>query len=347
MRILLSGAFNPAFEAIPEALGAALRRLGHEVGLFDHRRFLLPGRIRSRLPPLERLDRAALNARFRRAARRLRPDVVLVNQGMVLERASLEAVRDLGARRVNWFSDYPAEFALGLERTADYDAFYLASSWATLRHREQGRGAPAWLPFGCDPEGAPAPPPAGAPPIVFVGSWYPERQVLLRHLRGLPVGVWGPGWERAAGDPHLRGLIRGGALRRPRWRGLYAAARAAVNIHYGCFGPPEVGGDLANTRVFEIPAAGACPIVDRAGDLLRLFREGEHFLGFASGEELRSRVEEVLRDEALARSIAARARAAVLAAHTYDHRARHLLEPRVRDHAPLAPPLRPAAEAGR
>jgi spore maturation protein CgeB len=346
MRILLSGAFNPAFEAIPEALARALRGLGHQVALFDHRRFLLPGRLRAHNRALARADRALLNARFRRAAKRWRADLVLVNQGMTLDADTLRAVADAGARRVNWFSDYPAEFEEGLRRAPAYDAFYLASSFAVLRHRERGLARSAWLPFGCDPAEPAAAPAATPPPIVFVGSWYPERQVLLRHLRGLPVGVWGPGWERAAADPHLRAMIRGGALPRAAWRGLYAAARAAVNIHYGCLGPREVGGDLANTRVFEIAAAGTCPIVDRTGDLLRLFREGECFLGFSTGEELRARVEEVLRDEGLARGVAARARAAVLAAHTWTHRARHLLDPRVRDHAPLAEAPRAAAGAG-
>jgi spore maturation protein CgeB len=331
VRTLLSGAINPGFEAIPESLAAAFRGLGHEVALFDHRRFLIPGRLRARLPLVDRLDRAALNARFLRLARRFRPDLVLVNQGMVLEPATIEAARRLGARCVNWFSDYPAEFERGLERAAAYDAFYLSASYAARRHRVAGLERSFWLPFGCDPEAAAGPSPVDAPPVVFVGSWYPERQILLRHLRGLPVGVWGPGWERAAADPSLRGLLRGGALRRGAWRGLYAAARVVVNVHYGCFGPPEVSGGLANTRVFEIPAAGACQVVDRQEDVLRLFREGEHLLCFATGDELRARVEEVLRDPARGRAIASRARAAVAAAHTWNHRARHLLDPGARD----------------
>lgn len=346
MRILLSGALNPAFEAIPESLGAALRGMGHEVTLFDHRGFLLPGRLRARVPLLMRLDRAALNRRFLRAARRLRPALILVNQGMVLESATVRAARDLGARCVNWFSDYPMEFEAGLEKAPAYDAFYHASSYAARRLRDAGRTHAGWLPFGCDPSATPPAVVAGAPPIVFIGSWYPERQILLRHLRGLPIGIWGPGWERAAGDPHLHGLVRGGALRRAAWRSLYAAARAVVNIHYGCFGPLEVAGDLANTRVFEIPAAGACQIVDRQGDILRLFRDGEHFLGFSSGEELRARVEEALREPERTRAIAARGRDAVLAAHTYAHRALHLLEPRVRDHAAATTGARPARAGG-
>ncbi len=342
MKIILSGALNPRFEALPEYLAAALRGLGHGVVLFDHRAFLIPGRLRTRIPLLDRLDRDRLNARLLGIVRRQRPDLVIVNQGMVLEGRTIETIRAEGTRCVNWFSDFPAEFRKGLAVGSCYDAFFLGSSYAARRHREAGHANAAWLPFGCDSrshrpedpgERAGPPPPsrrssaAATPPVVFVGSHYPERQILLRFLRGLPVGVWGPGWERAADDPHVAPMIRGGALRPAAWRLLYARCRVAVNIHYGSFGPEDVSGDLANTRVFEILACGAYQVVDRQGDVLRLFSEGEHLAAFSSGDELRAQVEDALRDNALRDSVARRGRDEVLARHTYEHRALRLLDP--------------------
>jgi spore maturation protein CgeB len=335
MRVLVSGAFNPAFEALPEYLLAALRRLGHEVTGFDHRAFLLPGRLRARSGGLDRLDRAALNRRFVCAARRFRPDLVLVNQGMVLTGTTIGAVRAQGARCVNWFSDYPAEFETGLERAPAYDAFFLGASYAARRHVEAGHARSMWLPFACDPEVHHPRTEKGERArraikdrVVFVGSCYPERQILLRFLRGLPVGIWGPGWEaRAASDPHLAPMLRGGALRPSDWRALYQSADVALNIHYGTFGPLEVSGDLANTRLFEIFGCGAFQVVDRQGDVLRLFRDGQEFSGFSSGDELRAAVETALRDEDRRRAVAASGRRAVLAAHTYEQRARMLLDP--------------------
>lgn len=335
MRILVSGAFNPAFEALPEYLMAAGRRLGHEVVAFDHRAFLLPGRLRARSRTLERLDRVVLNRRFLTVVRRVRPDLVLVNQGMVLTRATIGEARALGARCVNWFSDYPLEFEAGLERAPAYDAFFLGASYAARRHIEAGHARSMWLPFACDPEvhhpstEASLPDrPATRDRVIFVGSCYPERQILLRFLRGLPVGIWGPGWESRAGhDPHLAPMLRGGALRPSDWRALYQGADIALNIHYGSFGPLEVSGDLANTRLFEIFGCGAFQVVDRQGDVLRLFRDGEDFRGFSSGDELRAVVEMALRDGDRRRAVAANGRRAVLAAHTYDHRVRLLLDP--------------------
>src|SRR3989442_7712112 len=121
-------------------------------------------------------------------------------------------------------------------------------------------------------------------------------------------------------------MIRGGALRPAAWRRLYAGCRVALNIHYGSFGPPDASGDLANTRVFEILACGAYQVVDRQGDVLRLFRDGEHLALFSSGDELRARVEGALIDEGRRRLIARRGRDEVLARHTYEHRARALAD---------------------
>jgi len=359
VNVVLSCVRNPDFEALPDYLAAALRSLGHRVTLFDHRRRLLPGRLRRVFPGLETLDRERLNRAFVRTVQSSRADLVIVNQGMLLSPSTIRAVRASGVRCVNWFSDFPAEFEDGLRLAPAYDAIFLGSSFAAGRHREAGHRHAAWLPFGCDPrahhpedQGPTAPPrlprprPTGLPDgadVVFVGSHYPERQILLRFLRGLPVGVWGPGWERAADDPHVAPMIRGGALRPADWRRLYARCGVALNIHYGSFGPREVSGDLANTRVFEILACGAFQVVDRQGDILRLFKEGEHLAAYSSGEELRERVEEALRDEGLRRSVAARGRAEVLARHTYEHRALHLADPKCAGQDAAAAVARPVA----
>ena len=148
MRIILSGALNPGFEALPEYLAAALRGLGHAVGLFDHRAFLLPGRLRARFPLLDRLDRDRLNARLLGLVRRRRPELAIVNQGMVLEGRTIEAIRAEGTRCVNWFSDFPAEFQKGLAVSSCYDAFFLGSSYAARRHREAGHRNAILAPIG-------------------------------------------------------------------------------------------------------------------------------------------------------------------------------------------------------
>jgi spore maturation protein CgeB len=332
VNVVLSCVRNPDFEALPDYLAAALLRLGHRVTLFDHRRGPVPGRLRRALPGLEAFDRQKLNQSFVRAVRRARADLVVVNQGMRLLPETIRALRSSGVRCINWFSDYPAEFELGLFAAPAYDAFYLGSSFAAARHREAGHTQAAWLPFACDPEvhrpplqGDPPPPRPPAGRVVLVGSHYPERQVLLRYLAGLPVDVFGPGWERAQGDPHVAPMIRGGALRPAAWRGLFSGAAAVLNIHYGAFGPVAASGEMANTRLFEVAACGGAQVVDRRADVLQLFRDGEEIAGFSSGDELRAQVTSLLADPDRGRRLGRAARARALASHTYLDRARVLL----------------------
>ena len=332
MKILFSGAFNPAFEALPESLCRAFVRLGHQVVRFDHRAFLIPGRIRRRVGALDALDRRRLNAAFLRRARAADAALVVVNQGMTIEPETIARLRAEGRRAVNWCSDHPMEFGRGLEVAPAYDAFHLASSWAAERHRERGHRHASWMPFGCDDEKH-RPLDAGEPAeaegrVVLVGSHYPERQILLRHLAGLPVDVYGPGWDRAAGDPHVAPMLRGGALAPAAWRRLYASAAAVLNLHYGAFGPDSASGHLASTRVFEIFACGGLQIANRQGDLTRLFRDGREFLGFSTGEELRALVSRALTDPVGMRPIAEAGRAAVLDGHTWVDRARLLVDGR-------------------
>ena len=59
MKILFSGYHNPHYETVTEYMERALRALGHEVIVYDDRRHIIPGRIRSRVGWLNRLDLAS------------------------------------------------------------------------------------------------------------------------------------------------------------------------------------------------------------------------------------------------------------------------------------------------
>ncbi len=342
MRILFCGSFNPVFEALPEYLLRALRGAGHEVSSFDHRLRVLPGRVRRRVPSLDRIDAAFTNRRLLRQARGFRPDLLLVNQGAVLTSETIEAIRrDTGAVTVNWWSDYPAEFdeGLALARSGAYDLFYVSGTDAQERHRLGGAHGTRWLPFGCDPFiHHPVDLTAEerhrlASRVVFVGSAYPERRDLLASLCDLGLAVWGPGWERYRGDPKLGACIRGGALRPESWVKAYAAASVVLNVSYGFGGPPGTYGTMANVRVFEAMACGACQVVDVKQDVAALFRDGEHLVLYRSAEEARAQVEALLADEESRRHIARQGRREVLFRHTWRHR----LERIRRDIERLAP----------
>ncbi len=336
MKVLFSGAWNPRFEALPEYLVEAFEKEGHQVLPFDHRAFRLPGRIRAAAPPLHRADRKLLNRRLLKEARRFSPDLLLVNQGSSLDPGTIARIRnETGAVTINWWSDYPGEFEEGLASAASgaWDRFYVSDTDAERRHQRAGITVTGWLPFACSPSiHSPAPRRTplpdrsiSVPRVLFVGSAYPERRDLLGTVADLDLGIWGPGWNRYAGDPVLRGNIRGGALRPVEWVRLFQQADLVVNISYGFGGPEEMYGAMANVRVFEIPACGACQLVDAKRDILRLFRPDRHLATFRTREEFRRQVVSLLEDSDRRRRIASAGQRAVFVEHTWEHRVRFLV----------------------
>jgi len=77
-------------------------------------------------------------------------------------------------------------------------------------------------------------------------------------------------------------------------------------------------------RCFEIMAFGIAPVLNRVPDLMAMFKDGEHFLGFDTLEQAIKQVERVLHDPALAEQIGLNARRAV-EPHSWDARIQQVL----------------------
>jgi hypothetical protein len=83
----------------------------------------------------------------------------------------------------------------------------------------------------------------------------------------------------------------------------------------------------ANLRCFEVMAAGALLLTDQPSDLEQYgFREGEEYVGFTQVDDIPDRVSELLTDSGRLQRVAAAGRRKVFEGHTYDHRARALVE---------------------
>ncbi len=328
MKILLSTYYNANFPAMNDHVEATLRRLGHDVTIFEHYGWRAPGRLRDRLPWLQRWDVDRINRRLLRQTDTLRPDLLLVLGGITIAPETVAHIRRRSVTAVNWFSDYPAHHDYTMTVAPLYDYFFVSDSLSRDRHLAAGHRNVRWLPFGCLPQWADEKDADGQPAadeVVFVGSWYPEREEFLSQLDPCRLAIWGPGWERAAHGA-LRERIRGGALRPDQWRSLYRHIPVGLNLHYGFGGDPEPYGAMANTRVFEVLAAGGFLISDEKKDLVTLLRSGRDFVGFQDARECASKIRYYCDHPAERQTIAREGQRTVLAHHTYEHRLRQLLE---------------------
>ena len=151
MKILFSGYHNPHYETVTEYMERALRSLGHEVIVYDDRRHVIPGRIRSRVGWLNRLDLASINRRLVEAARRHAVDAVVVTGGDRILAEAVNRIRSMGIAAVLWTTDPPKGCVPHLHAAPHYDHIYCQGTEFVDLLRENGIESARWLPVGCEP----------------------------------------------------------------------------------------------------------------------------------------------------------------------------------------------------
>ena len=175
--------------------------------------------------------------------------------------------------------------------------------------------------------------------LSFVGAGYPNRRLAFRQLAGRDLRIWGNDWDgEAVLAPFLQ---RGGErIETDEVVKIFNATTINLNLHSSVRPGVLVGdGDFVNPRTFELVACGAFQLVDRRGLLPELFAEGELAL-FSDMPGLLGAIEFYRARPEERAAMTARARARVLAEHTYAHRMRTLLL-----HAEPLMPARPARAA--
>lgn len=331
MKVLFVGYKNPNYWAVTDYIEQSLSALGHDVHFLDYRGYLLPGRLRERWAPLERWDRARVNARVRAAAAELKPELFLVNGGHTLEPETIAAAKRAGAKTALWTSDYPLNIETYLRLAPHYDEYFLSGTDVVEHHRRAGNTRGHFLPFACLPDlHKPVALDAGdrarfGCDVFFAGTPYPERVELLAAIAGLgvDVAIWGPGWRSLPSGHPLRRRLRGGPLSATDYVKAAAACKIAFN-HMGYPMRPQME-ELCNSRVFELLGCGAFQLVDAKRDVRLLFKSGRELVWFEDKEQLLALVERYLGAPDERAAVAARAREAALASHTYAQRLAELI----------------------
>jgi hypothetical protein len=108
--------------------------------------------------------------------------------------------------------------------------------------------------------------------VIFVGgSRNVERWCILNHVRaGLPLKVWGTGWEQW---PEIQDRVVGKHVDNQRLGQLYGSARATLNDHW----PDMARYGFINNRIFDALACGLPVVSDYLLELSETFREGIHY----------------------------------------------------------------------
>ena len=263
-----------------------------------------------------------VNRRVRRAAQRLRPDLLLVSGSnwyllpetlreikgrgcrVVLNEQHLQVFRPHQAAALDIYDHvFTQDSALVPLLTASSPArrvSLLGPACDPVEHRPVALTEDERARFGSD--------------IACVGWGYPNRLRLFEGLLDFDLKLWGIGWDAS---PALAGRFRDEPVHGLKKTKIYNAARIVVNLQSTTYQM-----DGVTCRPFEVAACGGFCLSEPKKDLAAFFTPGEEIVTFEDAADLRDKASYYLAHDDERRAIAARARARVLREHTYEHRAR-------------------------
>jgi spore maturation protein CgeB len=330
MKILFSSHHNPHFFTITEYLEKAIRLLGHELIIFEDRQHVLPGRIRKRLPLLDRLDRKMINKKLLLLAGDAKPDVAIVAGGHRISSETISILKSHGIVCILWTIDPPQNFQPIIDAAPFYDHIFCQGTEVIELLDNAGIKGAQWLPMACDPdyhhpvECSFSDREKYGSDLVFVGSYYPDRAAVFETISAFDLAVWGPGWDGLDRASPLRRCIRGAHTTPAEWLKIYGASKIILATHYH---DPQKRFPVyqASPRVFEALACRAFVMCDDQRDVFSLFQDGEDLVGFFDSPDLINKANHYLSHPKERKEIAERGCRNVIKNHTYAHRIKELL----------------------
>jgi hypothetical protein len=165
--------------------------------------------------------------------------------------------------------------------------------------------------------------------VSFIGAWSRMKaqtlEALMARRRGTKLKIWGDRWQNLAVTSCLRPLTTFRNVLGP----AYALANSRSKICLGLLSERTgraSSGDQITSRTFHIPACGGLMLHKRTRDLLDIFTEDENCVCFDDIDELVSKVDALLADDRRRKAIAQRGRELVESGHSWDLRARTILD---------------------
>ena len=118
--------------------------------------------------------------------------------------------------------------------------------------------------------------------VGFIGHWEPVTERLMLHLlrNGIPLKIYGGGWDHAAAGRELRDVCQQRAL----WGDEFARAVLSFDINLGIVS--KLNRSHTASRTFQVPALGGFLLHERNEVVTRYFKEGVEAEFFGSEDEL-------------------------------------------------------------
>lgn len=260
------------------------------------------------------------------------PDLVLCLAQAPMSRAALKRLRQDGVATAMWFVEDFRLFTYWRAFAPYYDIFAVIQKEPFLSELAAiGATGAFYLPLAALPslhrplELSPAERKEFGAEVSFMGAGYPNRRRAFLRLADQGLKIWGTEWEE---EPRLAPFVQrqGSRISPEDCVRIYNATAVNLNLHSSVRPDALVSnGDFVNPRTFELAACGAFQLVDRRSLMPGLFNDDELTV-FDSMAELKEKISYYRTRPDERKAVAARARARVLADHTYAGRMKTLLD---------------------
>jgi len=313
-----------------------LEQLGCQVEVFDFRKRAEHPLNSNRMLGIltRRLTRRRMNREFIATAQRFQPDVTFLLKAETLFESALKRVKTRFTKLLfQWYPDGPFNIE-NRNATKDsiasiplFDIYFIYARSLITPLMEAGAKRVEYLPFCYDPDLLHPPERISDEErmkyqcdVVFAGTWEPEREKWLNHVRDFDLAIWGNMWEHASGSPELLKKWRGQAVYGEEISKLFAVSKIHLNFLR------EQNRDSHNVRTLEIPGFGGFLLTQRSEEQAKeLFLEGKEIECFDSPEELRDKITYYLQHENKRQAIARAGHERAVKEHQAIHRLRKVV----------------------
>lgn len=313
-KVLIAAGIDEDKQARLRGVKEAFLELGYNVKVFNYRKFRL-----DYLP----ISNYLWNQIFYSTVKIFKPDLLFVMKGEKILPGIINKIKTLGIKTANWTVDdvfgVHTPF-LRIGNIAEYDYCFSFDRFYTKELEVRGLNA-HYLPC------------ASAHnfykrinslekiyDLTFAGSYYKDRENLMRQLRDYKLRIWGPNWDKLDKNNVLYDNIQ----REPSYEDNYVRvlnqSKITLNLNH------KQSIESTNFRTFEALSCGTFLLVDYKKELSNLFEIGKELICYHNVKELRELIDYYLENEEERKKVAKAGQKRVLKEHTLHHRIRKVVD---------------------
>jgi spore maturation protein CgeB len=297
-KVLVIGAFssNPTVYTYASSFYKAFQNLGFDTTYINYRQPIAMATIVGINRITATFATMQAQKKILAAVKKHMPWLVFILKGECITPATIRAIKQTGARVVNFYPDNP--FALWNNNSTElvlkslplFDCFLSWSQSLTPALLASGSRHICPFPFAFDSNifhanytFTPTELATYASDVCFVGTWEPKREQLLSHaiahMPHVSFAIWGNDWKKNAVSPHIKKSLRGSAIYGKEMLLACQAAKISLNILR------DQNAESHNMRSFEIPASNIFMLSERSSELTEKIFTEEHSIASFSGKD--------------------------------------------------------------